>query len=588
MRENHYSFILMKRLLFWLLCMLTLTVNLHAESEQSIIEHSGDRYVINVEALKPDKEMTLMDVLQICPELVSANGKRITGSFELRVDNITLTMDDEAMLEHLKASEINTVEVYLYTSVAISGAGNGGIIDVYLRQQEDGKTSGKLQMEGSTRGNGKVYADVTTRDKNVTLRGYALTNLGYARGSLEDYDWFSSRQGVENMHLAADWDISEDDNLKIKLFQVFQDSKHRFGSGQDDYCLPELQRYGMAVASYTHTLNERGATLLAEGGADYLNQSTGELKQRRAFTYFFAETSQPCLDNDLTVLAGWEIDYDNLWNTGYDRQQMMFNDLYLQLDYAKGPWMLTLGDRFRITNYWHRTYDTEDALLWNNNRVENSFLASAGYKAGKHFVQAIFNRDYFVPLIDDLYSGYNTETNRLTHRTGYQTPLICSTEGRYAYQNENLVVSGGAFHSWTTHSAGFDEQLTGVRSAVTWLQGPLRLTAGADFFHVCLNAADYTGSRHDNYFNLRLMPSLQLAGGVRVSSRLLYSSRRSLLAQTHPHLYASVKASKDIGQHITLYADFHDLAGAPGMYSLQLGSSYDDRALTLGFIYRFR
>lgn len=529
-----------------------------------------------------------MDVLQICPELVSANGKRITESYELRIDNITLTMDDEMMLEALKASEISTVEVYLYTSVAISGAGNGGIIDVYLRQQEDGRTSGKLQMEGSTRGNGKVYADVITRGKNVTVRGYALANLEYARGLLEDYERFSSRQGIENMHLAVDWDISEVDNLKIKLFQTFQDSKHRFGSGQDDYTLPGLQRYGMAVASYTHTLNERGATLLAEGGADYLNQSAGDYKQRECFSYFFAETSQPCLDNDLTVLAGWEIDYDNLWNTGYDRQQMMFNDLYLQLDYAKGPWMLTLGDRFRITNYWHRTYNTGDASLWNNNRVENSFLASAGYKAGKHFVQAIFNRDYFTPLIDELYSGYNMETNRLTHNTDYQTPLFCSTEGRYAYQNENLVVSGSALHSWTTLSAGFDEQLTGVRSSVTWLKGPLRLTAGADFFHDYLDAADYTGSRHDNYFNLRLLPSLQLARGVRISSRLLYSSRKNLLVETHPHLYASVKASKDIGQYLTLYADFHDLAGTPGMYSLQLGSSYDNRALTLGFIYRFR
>ena len=65
----------MKRLLTAILCSLLLAGSAFAQEEQEIIEHFGDRYVIHVDALNPDREMTLMDVLQTCPELMSANGK---------------------------------------------------------------------------------------------------------------------------------------------------------------------------------------------------------------------------------------------------------------------------------------------------------------------------------------------------------------------------------------------------------------------------------------------------------------------------------------------------------------------------------
>ena len=40
-------------------------------AQDEIIEHEGNKYIINVEKLNPDSEMTLMDVLHMCPELIS-------------------------------------------------------------------------------------------------------------------------------------------------------------------------------------------------------------------------------------------------------------------------------------------------------------------------------------------------------------------------------------------------------------------------------------------------------------------------------------------------------------------------------------
>lgn len=563
-------------------------VNVLATEEQEIIEHGSDRYIINVEAMQPDKEMTLMDVLLTCPELISDNGKRLNSDYEIRIDNVVLTMDDETILDAFKASEISTIEIYLYTSVSTSGAGRLGTIDIYFKEQEAGSTSGKVMLDGGTQGNGKVYADVVTKTGNITLRGYALTNLQHVKGSLTDYEWFSSRRAVENAHLNIDWDISKNDNLKIKMTQVFQDSKDKLPNGDQESNvmeIAEIVRDWNAVASYTRTLNDKEATLLAELGAEYMNTHLEGVKVQDCLAYYFTETNIPCLNNALNILAGWEIDYLNSWTSNFDRQQTMFNDIYLQLDYKKGPWVLALGDRFRIINYWHRTYHTDDTSLWKHSRTEHGYMASAGYKAGRHFVQGLFSNDYNTPLIYNFYAGYDEKLKRSQYMIDTPTNMFYSVEARYTYQQSDLVASGSVVQSWTTGSMITDERYTGIRTSVTWRKGPFRLTAGADYYHGILFYPNFR--RSINFFNLRLLPSLLLKGGLRISSRLQYNSRRQLLVEVHPHLYASVKVSKDLGRHCTISADFHDIAGTPKMSILQLGSYYDSRAVTFGFTYRY-
>ena len=112
-----------KRLYTWMLCSVLFCVNIHAAEEPEIIEHGSDRYVINVDAMKPDKEMTLMDVLLTCPELLSDNGKRLSSDYEIRIDNVVLPLEDETILDAFKAIEISQIEIYLDTSVSTSGAG---------------------------------------------------------------------------------------------------------------------------------------------------------------------------------------------------------------------------------------------------------------------------------------------------------------------------------------------------------------------------------------------------------------------------------------------------------------------------------
>ena len=575
-----------KHLLAVMAAIILAPAALRAQEQQSLIEFHGDCYTINVDALQPDREMTLMDVLMTCSELLSNNGKNIALDYELYVDNIPLNISDETLLQAVKAQEISTIDIYAHTPVVVGGGGRSAIIDIYFKEQDEGRTNGKLMLTGSTRGNGSAYADVVTRQGDVTVRGYAMTNLQYARGESFDQQHYTARQGQENVHLNVDWNLGERDNLKIKLNQCFQDSKVRRQDAETLLTIPELSRYWSGVASYTHDFNDRGASLTAEGGADWLKTTDENQKLQDCFAYCLTEFNVPCLNDDLNIYGGWEIDYYNTWNVGMDRQQMMFNDVYLQLDYTRGPWMLTVGDRLRFVNYWHRDYEAYSPL-WNHARTENSFMAAIGYKTGRHFIQATLIGDYQVPTLDDIYAGYDHDHDRWMYRTELNTHKYWSLLARYAYQRPSLTVSTHVLHSWTRNSPSLDEQYTGAGAAVTWWKGAFRLTAGADYYHQYVSTLDDADNEHYNIFDLRLLPSVVLGGGLRLGAMLMYASRRSLTDPASPHLYASVKATKDLGRYVTLSLDCHDLAGTPRIMSYRVGESFDDRAVTLGLTWRF-
>lgn len=154
-------------------------VTTYAADDDKIIEFQGDRYVIHVDRMNPDSEMTLMDVLNTCSEFMSINGKKIDQDYKLRTDNIDLVVDAESFLAHVKACEIDHIQICSNTSVAKAVNGTKGVIDIYYR--DDVKTDGKVALSGSTYGNGTFYADVANRSEKLTVQAYALARTSYGK-----------------------------------------------------------------------------------------------------------------------------------------------------------------------------------------------------------------------------------------------------------------------------------------------------------------------------------------------------------------------------------------------------------------------
>ena len=261
-------------------------------AQDEIIEHEGNKYIIHVELLNPDSEMTLMDVLHMCPELMSNDGKSITAEYLLSVDDIMLSIDYEPLLENIKACELSQVIVCTYGSVDNAMDGTTGSIDLQFKEGSKGMT-GKLGLNGSTYGNGKVYADIASAGDKVTIRGFAQTNLQYGKAESLSGATVTSRNGVENAMFFLDWQITDDDLLKFKLSQSYGEQKDRLTNNGETESLPSRQRWGEFVATYERNLNEQGAGLYFEAGMNYSNNNLESVKERMATPWWIAECSFP-------------------------------------------------------------------------------------------------------------------------------------------------------------------------------------------------------------------------------------------------------------------------------------------------------
>ena len=184
-----------------------------------------------------------------------------------------------------------------------------------------------------------------------------------------------------------------------------------------------------------------------------------------------------------------------------------------------------------------------------------------GYKVNRHLIQGSFSHDFYLPTADEIY----LDISALEKRKFYpKTNTIWNTEAMYTPK----------------------EQKVGFRTSLTWRAGILRLTAGADYYHINTELGGLDTNIRNNCINLKLAPTLLLGHGFRISSVLLYNNKQSL-SLNPSHLYASVKVNKDFGKHLNVYADFRDIAGMPSFPILNLQENYYNRALTMGMTYRF-
>ena len=571
---------MMKKVLsFVALLLAVMPALVQAADDDGIIEYRGDRYVIHVDRMNADGEMTLLDVLNTCPEFLSVNGKKIDLNYILRVDNIGLVMDAETFLANVKAREVDRIQVCSNTSVAKAVGGTKGVIDIYFRK--DVKTDGKVALAGSTYGNGMAYADVVNRSERLTVRGYALARTSYGKAYPTDVYKMTERALAENVHLSLDWQMSGSDRLLVKAYQKFDNSKQRIYDPGLVEVHPSYNRYVGLVLSYAHTFRN-DAMLFAEIGSDYTRKTSDGDRMGDSYPYGFIEFNTPLFTPDLWLMIGSEMDYDNTCYFDKNREQRLVTDFYAQLDYNHGPWVLTIGDRYRMMNYWNRQYDSQDRSLWSHERNNHCYLASVGYKAGRHFVQGQFARRFFIPELSDFLVDENAPTTALRYDAGsYSTNLAHQGVLRYSYQQKDFFYHASVEGNWYSDLPGPNKHQVAVRNSVYWKTGAWELTLGANYYYQHQNGDAETTADHDHFVTLKAAPVLNLPCGLRLSSTLLYSSRRTM-EDRNAHLFATVKVNKQLGRRCNVFAEFHDMAGyVTGSWS-QLTGLYQNRALSVG------
>ncbi len=550
-----------------------------------IVTFEDNHYIINVAALEPDPEMTLMDVLQMCPEMISSDNKTLTAYYSVSVGGLDLLVDEEALLERTRAIELEKVEIYNYGMITENTNGGAGIIDLTYKKGER-PISGKVSAQGSTYGNGALYANMLAQGENISFNSAVLGTTRFTRRRPSGESVYTNRSFVEGIYLGMDWDVGKSDNIKMLMTQEYYEGKEkmRCSNPEDNYTFPKRNRLIDITGIYTHTFNN-DMEVFAEGSANYENYSLIGQNSHDLNTHIYSGVVIPCLNDRMKIKGGWDVDYLNYLTAKDIRYQLGQNDFYGQANYNIGRWLMSAGFRFGILKLWSLSPQNDGSESKKSEvHYTRCFTSTLGYRWGRNTVMGTISREQyrFFDVVQDPMEYEIDNYDRIIQ------DLMWRSELSYTYQTGKFVFKGGVYHAWGEEDRLTNHNILTVRASATWLTGRLRITAGADYNHQRTKVEDDDSyfKRFDNYYHLKLIPSLTMGKGFRLSSTMIFSSSK-VLREANQHLYATIKLNKNLGKHCNIYAEFHDIAGLPDDYVDEVHGRFYNRAVTFGGSFYF-
>ena len=389
-----------------------------AEDSLPIVEMKADRTMVYPQRMALEGEESLLDVLQMMPELMIAGYEDLITDYNLRIDNVPVNGDVRLVLSQMKAKDIAKIQVCTNTGVAKGTIGMGHVLDINMAMPADtvkGFVEGQGGFGKKQEGNGTV---------NV-LYGSARTDL-YANASYRYQN--GHKEYLTQQYLALPAGHSQ----KI-----------------------------MGRARYFHTFNEAGTELLVLGGYQYASDQV----HTNQLPMFVLELNTPLPVKGLDLMAGVEGDYQMTRQKGADRSWSVFNhDIYLQLTYALPHWRFTAGHRVMLYNY--RLTDSTSVQkrfdVRNNTDVCVIYVPNS-----RHQIQVGYYRKYYNPVY--LVEPALADT-LLWERDINQFKVA------YAYSTQKLTVQPEASFYIVEGEENFGE----IGASVYWKTKWITLTGGAN------------------------------------------------------------------------------------------------------------
>jgi hypothetical protein len=155
------------------------------QTQAAPIEHIGDRYIMHIPEMELTGEESLLDVLMMCPEVISLDGNNIIGGdpfanlygkFVIRIDNQEYGLDYATFLHHFKAREIETIKVCQNAEVMKGCSSLKKVIDITLRKKENG-TTGRWGLFGDTYGGAKGIVSVISQQDKLRVLSHVEGNF---------------------------------------------------------------------------------------------------------------------------------------------------------------------------------------------------------------------------------------------------------------------------------------------------------------------------------------------------------------------------------------------------------------------------
>lgn len=136
----------MHRHLLLLTSFLFSSVLMFAVNSLPIIEIKADRTMIYPQRIELTGEETLMDILQLVPDLMIAGYEDVISNYNLRIDNCPMNGDTRLILSQMKVKDIAKIQVCDNTGVAKGTIGTARVLDINM--QMPNRLKGILEGQG--------------------------------------------------------------------------------------------------------------------------------------------------------------------------------------------------------------------------------------------------------------------------------------------------------------------------------------------------------------------------------------------------------------------------------------------------------
>ena len=508
------------RYMVLLVALWLLRTSMYADDSLPIIEVTADRTVIYPQRMELTGEESLMDILQMMPDLMIAGYEDVIADYNLRIDNTPMNGDVRLILSQMKAKDIAKIQVCNNTGVAKGTIGLGNVLDINMLMPKAAK--------GFVEGQGGFGEKVEANGTANVLYGSEHTDL-YANAS---YRYQQGHKEYLTLHMTNRFDA------RNKLLTYFT---------QQYFALPsEHSQKIMGRARYFHTFNDLGTELLVLGGYQY----SSDLTLSYQLPLYVVELNTPLVPSKrLTMMAGIEGDFLITKQKETDRSWDVFNnDIYLQFTYSLPKWRFMLGNRVMFYNYKLVEPDVTQTFF----DIRNNTSASVIYAPNSHHqIQAGYYRKYYNPIYLSLFMDVNTIHNeQWAQAKGLLDERdINQFKVSYAYSRQRLTAQTDVSYYLIEDGDNYTEW----NASAYWRTKWLTLTGGVNLDIV----------KNNTFASIRLAPTAYLPKDWQIGLQVVYYTKNSPMREAvGTPVYACLSVNKQIKKRWNIGVDWHDMFDA--------------------------
>ena len=507
----------MHRHIHILISFLLISVSMFAESDLPIIEIKADRTMIYPQRMDLTGEESLMDILQMVPELLIGGYEDVLSSYDLRIDNGPINGDTRLILSQMKAKDIAKIQVCDNTGVAKGTIGMGRVLDINMKMPE--------RLKGFVEGQGDFGKNAAGNVTVNAIYGSKGTDL-YTNASYRHQEWNEEYLTLHMTNRFGD---------RNKLLTYFTQQYLDIPSG--------TSRKVMGRARYFHTFNDVGTELLIMGGYQY----SSNMILSNKLPLYVVELNTPLFSKRLSMMLGVEGDFLMTGEKGVNRSWDVFNnDIYLQFTYSLPKWKFTVGNRVMFYNY--KVMEAGNSQKYSTTR-DNANACIIYLPDNRNQIQLGYYRKYYNPsylslFMDDSNNIFNSERamtwGLLKEHNIHQVKLA------YAYSRQKLTVQTETGY----YMVGDSENFTELSVSAYWKTKGLSLTGGANIYI----------AKSGTYTSLRFAPTAYLPHDWQIGMQVVYYTKKTPAREsTGVPVYGCLSVNKQFGRKWSLGVDWHDM-----------------------------